>query len=215
MAPRKSPVPEITRSVVNQSSRFGVAPSLIVLHITVSHNRPGLTDIVGIADFFDRTSTQASSHVVNDQEGNDAVLVPDDRKAWTQSAYNSPALSIEQIHFDHTISREKWMRESPRQLANTALWIAHWSIKHGIPIRRAVTPGSGIVARSGVATHKQLGASGGGHVDPGTGYPLPYVLWLARYFAALNTAKGSARHERCRREVNGRRAHYGLKPLTA
>lgn len=211
----RRPNPEITRSVVNQSSRYGVAPSLIVLHITVSHNRDGLSDIRSIADFFDRSSTQASSHVVNDQEGFDGVLVPDSRKAWTQSTYNPPALSIEQIHYSALTSRHEWMRLSPRQLANTALWIAHWSIKHGIPIRRAWTPNSGIVARSGVATHKQLGSSGGGHVDPGNGYPMQYVLWLARYFKSLNTQKGSAWHQRCRNEVNGRRKHHGLKPLTA
>lgn len=212
----RRPDPEITRSVSNQSSRYGVDPSLIVLHITVSHNRRGLGDIRAIASFFDQLSTQASSHVVNDQEGFDGVLVPDHRKAWTQSAYNPPALSIEQIHFSATTNRRAWMRGSPRQLANTALWIAHWSIKHNIPIRRAWTPGSGVVSRSGVATHKQLGASGGGHVDPGNGYPMQYVLWLARYLKALNTGKkGSKWHRRCRNEVNGRRKHYGLKPLTA
>lgn len=206
------PDPERTANVVNQSSRFGVKPSVIVLHITVSHNRPGLSDIDGIIDFFNRPSTEASSHIVNDSEGHDARLVPDSRKAWTQSAYNSPALSIEQIHLSATTSRREWMRDSSHQLANTAQWIAYWSIKYKIPIRRAWTPGSGVVARSGIATHKQLGASGGGHIDPGDNYPMEYVLWLARYFKARKTGNRKAL-DKARNEVNGRRKHFGLKPI--
>ena len=35
------PQPEITASVVNQSSRRGIKPRIIVLHTTEGHNRPG------------------------------------------------------------------------------------------------------------------------------------------------------------------------------
>lgn len=208
------PSPEVTANVVNQSSRYGVKPSIIVLHITVSHNRPGVGDVSGMVDFMNVRSNAVSAHVVNDHEGFDARLVPDHRKAWTQAAYNAPALAIEQIHFDHTTDRDEWMKVAPKQLANTSRWIAYWSIEHGIPIRRAWTPGNGIVARSGVASHKQLGVSGGGHVDPGTGYPMPYVLWGARYFKLKETAPNSKRFREARDEYNKRRVHYGLKVVS-
>lgn len=207
------PTPDRTVIVRNQSSRYGVKPSLIVLHITVSHNRPGLGDIDSIIGWFNNPSSQASSHIVNDREGHDARLVGDDRKAWTQSAYNAPALSIEQIEYDHRRTREQWLRESHRQLLNTANWIAYWSVKHGIPIQRAWTPGSGIVARPGVATHKQLGASGGGHVDPGTAYPMDYVLDMARWFKARHQGD-TRRRAKIADRLNPTRSRLGLKPLS-
>lgn len=93
------PRPEISASVCNQSSRRGLKPRIIVLHTTEGHNRPGLTDLSGLVRFFDNPASQASSHVANDAEGNDARMVPDESKAWTQAAFNAVALSIEQIGF--------------------------------------------------------------------------------------------------------------------
>jgi N-acetylmuramoyl-L-alanine amidase len=164
------PRPKITANVVNQSSRNGVKPRLIVLHTTEGHNRPGLDDLRGLVSFFNNPSAQVSSHVANDAEGNDARMVPDDRKAFTQAAFNSVALSIEQIGF---ASQKKFPEP---QLRNTALWIAHWSKRHGIPIKRSTT--------HGICQHKELGAQGGGHSDCGPNYPIDEVLSMARKMAA-------------------------------
>jgi hypothetical protein len=158
--------PEITVNVPNQSSRRGLKPRIIVLHTTEGHNRAGLSDLQGLVSFFNNPRNQVSSHIVNDGEGNDARLVPDEAKAFTQAAFNSIALSIEQIGFAS-------QTEFPdAQLENTARWIAHWSRKHGIPIRRSIT--------SGVCQHKDLGPQGGGHHDCGPNYPLDRVLAIAR-----------------------------------
>lgn len=166
-----APVPDRTRISTNRSSRGGVKPRLIVLHITVSHNRPGLSDIDGILSFFDRPATRASSHIVNDREGHDARCVPDDEKAWTQAAYNPQSLSIEQIEYEIK-SRERWLRESRKQLDNTALWVAYWSQKYNIPLKHSTT--------RGVCQHRELGAAGGGHSDCSPDFPLDYVLDKAR-----------------------------------
>ena len=132
--------------MVNQSSRNGLKPRLIVLHTTEGHNRPGLSDLRGLVSFFDNPRNQVSSHVANDAEGNDARIVPDERKAFTQAAFNSIALSIEQIGFAS-------QTEFPQaQLENTARWIAHWSRKWGIPIRHSTS--------SGVCQHRDLGCRG-------------------------------------------------------
>lgn len=171
----KPPSPERTRISPCQSSRGGVKPRLIVVHITVSHNRPGMADIDAILDFFGNLSTQASSHIVNDAEGHDARCVPDEAKAWTQAAYNPMSLSIEQIEYADK-PRERWLKENGPQLENTALWIAAWSVKYGIPIRHSTT--------KGVCQHRELGAAGGGHTDCGDGYPLDFVLDRARGYAA-------------------------------
>src|SRR5690349_3052274 len=57
------PRPEITASVVNQSSRNGVKPRLIVLHTTEGHNTAGLDDLRGLVSFFDNPNSQVSAHV--------------------------------------------------------------------------------------------------------------------------------------------------------
>jgi N-acetylmuramoyl-L-alanine amidase-like protein len=160
------PQPEITASVCNQSSRGGLKPRIIVLHTTEGHNRPGLTDLDGLVRFFDSPSSQASSHVANDAEGNDARMVPDDAKAWTQAAFNAVALSIEQIGF---AAQTTWPEA---QLRNTASWVAHWSQRWDIPLVRSTT--------LGVCQHVDLGASGGGHHDCGSDYPFDRVVALAR-----------------------------------
>ena len=161
--------PEITASVVNQSSRRGLKPRIIVLHTTEGHNRDGLSDLRGLVSFFDNPRSQVSSHVANDAEGNDARIVPDEAKAFTQAAFNSIALSIEQIGFAS-------QAEFPHaQLENTARWIAHWSRKWNIPIVHSTT--------RGVCQHKDLGSAGGGHVDCGPNYPLGRVLSMARSMA--------------------------------
>lgn len=203
--------PEVKHNVQNQSSRGGKRPSIIVLHTTEGHNRPGVGDLRGLAEFFDRADVEASSHIANDAEGHDARMVPDDQKAWTQASYNASALSIEQIGFAAT-KKAEWFRHAPKQLANTAKWIAYWSNKHDIPIRRGVGV-AGLVARTGVVSHRQLGIAGGGHVDPGTGYPFRYVLQLARYFQLKERRPGSEEFEKVRRKVNKTRRHYGLPQL--
>jgi hypothetical protein len=104
--------------------------------------------------------------------------VRDGRKAWTEVAFNSVSLSIEQIGTDE-YSRGTW----PAQPQNTAEWIAHWHRRWGIPISRAKVGGSTVV-RPGVTTHAKLGGAGGGHDDPGPGYPFGHVLVLARSLAA-------------------------------
>jgi hypothetical protein len=186
-----SPVrPTYTRIVGNQSSREGVQPELIVLHATtdprshtapVVRDQPGIKDLETLGAYFDKPRTEVSSHVANDAEGNDARYDRDGQRAWTQVAFNSVGLSIEQIG-STGFDRSTWMLERRPQLENTARWIAHWHRRWGIPIRRAEIAGSSVVS-PGVATHAQLGRAGGDHSDPGPGYPLGYVMRLARTFA--------------------------------
>jgi len=186
---------------------------MVVIHTTEGSNVPNsISDLEGLAGWFDNPASQASSHVGNDGDGNDSRMVPDEEKAWTCSGANPFTLNIEQIGFAST-TRNDWYTKYPHQLANTARWIAYWSIKFGIPVRRGVAP-FGVLVRSGVASHKQLGLSGGGHWDPGPAYPMRYVLLLARFFRLQETRhKGDADLEKARRKVNRIRRHYNLKEV--
>src|SRR5688572_28656701 len=97
---RLKPKIVIDHQVRNQSARdAGAKVQLLVLHSTESHNRPGNEDLAAIAAWFDNPSSQASSHVVIDADGNSARLVADERKAWTCAGFNSVSLNIEQIGF--------------------------------------------------------------------------------------------------------------------
>jgi N-acetyl-anhydromuramyl-L-alanine amidase AmpD len=159
----------IERHSPNVSER--VAPiSLIVLHSTESENVPdSASDLAGVASWFANPASQVSAHVITDADGKSARCVSDRLKAWHCMSFNSAALGIEQIG---RAAQPKW--ERPEWL-ETARWIAWWSHRYGIPIRRGAVSGES-VTRSGIVTHKMLGAAGGGHVDPGPAYPLDKVL---------------------------------------
>lgn len=166
-----------------QSERSpGVPLNMITLHDTEGANIPdSITDLAGLGDFFGRIETEASSTVADDSDGNSARYVSDHAKAWHCAAYNSASLGIEQIGFASQ-SRVTWLKNW-RQLRETARWIAYWSIRYGIPIRKAAVSG-GVVTRSGVIRHMDLGVLGGGHSDPGPAYPFYRVLALARAYKA-------------------------------
>lgn len=167
------PTVVIERSVANQSSRDGAKPRLIVLHSTESDNREGPADLAAIVSWFDNPAAQASSHAITDADGNSARCVADDRKAWHVAGFNAVALGIEQIG---RASQSSWDDD---ELRETARWLAKWSREQKVPLVRGAVSGSSIT-RAGVVTHKQLGAYGGGHVDPGDGYPVDRVIELAK-----------------------------------
>lgn len=176
----RRPYERIKRTVRNNGGPRNGAPRTIVLHTTEGHDRPGISDLDGLGDFFDNPSVKASSHVAVDGEGYSARYVPDDLKAWTQANYNGSALSIEQVGFAKW-SRWFWRNRRDAQLKKVAKYIAYWSKKYDIPIRKGKASG-GRVTRSGILRHSELGAAGGGHSDPGKGYPLHTVLSLARKY---------------------------------
>lgn len=172
----REPAVQRTRISPCRSSRNGSKPRRIVLHITVSHNRPGLGDLDAILDYFSHPSTQASSHIVNDREGNSGRCVPDSDKAWTQAAYNPDSLSIEQIEYSDRRTRTEWLTESSAQIDNTARWVAYWAKRYAIPLVHSV--------QHGVCQHSDLGAAGGGHSDCGPHFPIDVVIERAKKIAA-------------------------------
>lgn len=159
------------RLVRNRSGRGGVRPRLIILHTTEGHNRPGRSDLDGLAGWFDNPAADASSHRGIDAEGHEYLMVPDAEKAWTSgSPWNDFSLNIEQIGFasEH---KKYWIKDYHRGLLKTAETIADWSIKYGIPLKHST--------RSGVCQHRHVSGPGG-HSDCGPGYPEAYVIYLAR-----------------------------------
>jgi N-acetylmuramoyl-L-alanine amidase len=155
----------------NYSSRSGSGVRLIVLHTA-----EGARTIESLGGFF-QGDVSASSHVGADDKANTiGEYVKRSNKAWTQSNYNSMAVSIELCAFA-SWSTDEWHRH-PNMLENCALWIAEEAKYYGLPITRlnaSQAQGSG----RGVCQHVDLGAGGGGHHDCGSGFPMDYVLTMA------------------------------------
>lgn len=175
----RQPKINIHRIVCNRSDRTGVPVSLIVLHSTESHDRPGSRDVEAVIGWFDNPQSQASSHLVIDKDGITARCVDDRQKAWTCAAFNSASLNIEQIGWSSS-SRRKWIMRD-KQLKQVAKFIAFWSKKYGIPVERGAVSGRSVV-KAGVVMHSELGEAGGNHGDPGKGYPIDKVIRYAKFY---------------------------------
>lgn len=176
---RYHPLIAHTRWSPNRSSRQGAHPTLITIHATAGHNRPGISDLVNLGSWFAQTADEprrVSSHVATDNEGHSARYVQDIDKAWHVAAYNRLALGIEQIApGDGSEITRDMLRETGR-------WVALWSKEHNIPIQHALVR-DGMVLRAGVIRHSELGALGGNHSDPGR-YDMHAMLSLARFYRA-------------------------------
>lgn len=182
-----------TRIVSNRSSRRGVAPRLMVAHITVSPNRPGWSDVDGITAYFNRPSSQASSDFVVDAQGHCNYIVPINEKPWTPAAANPVSVSWEIINTgrEGRLMEPRGYRAIGRQMARVGKLLR-------IPIRRGKVSGCTVI-RSGIVQHKDFGACGGGHVDIS-----PYDL------QPITDAARRAAKPPCRARCQRRRGHAEL-----
>jgi len=147
--------------------------------IIVLHTAEGARTFEDLGHFFQNYNNQVSSHVgIDDKRGKIGEYVSRANSAWTQANYNNAAISAELCGFA-SWSTSTWKNDHHNMLLNCADWIREESQKLGIPITRlsnSQAQGSG----RGVCQHVNLGAGGGGHVDCGDGFPMDYVLDLAR-----------------------------------
>lgn len=156
------------------SSRGGATVRLIVIHTA-----EGARTIESLGSFFQNTANQVSSHTGADDKVNTVgQYVQRGNKAWTSANANPVAVQIEACGFA-SWSENEWRNNHPNMLNNIAAWIAEESAAFGIPITLlsdSQAQGSG----RGIAQHRQLGSWGGGHSDCGDGFPIDYVLSLAK-----------------------------------
>lgn len=165
--------------VINKPSpnfSFGIDPKIMVVHATSANNIPNsVRDLEALAGWFSQRAAACSSHVGVDGDGFSARFVPDTHKAWHCAGYNGVALGIEQVGQAYQTT---WTSDEVHECAR---WLAYWSIRHDIPLRKARVY-NGRVLLKGVKRHSELGAIGGNHDDPGKGYPLSKCLALAKLY---------------------------------
>ena len=157
----------------NYSSR-GSDVRLIVLHTA-----EGARTIESLGNFFASSSAGVSSHTGADDKPNTiGEYVSRGYKAWTQGNANPYSVAIELCGFA-SWSTAEWLDNHPTMLANCAAWIAEEAAHYGIPITKlsaSQAQGGG----RGVCQHNDLGASGGGHWDCGSNFPIDHVIDMAR-----------------------------------
>jgi hypothetical protein len=120
-----------------------------------------------------------SSHEGADDKPNTVgSYVKRGNKAWTQANYNPVAVSLELCGFA-SWSTSQWKNDHHTMLENCAAWIREEADYYGIAITR-LTASQAQGSGRGVCQHVDLGAGGGNHHDCGAGFPMDYVLDLAR-----------------------------------
>src|SRR5215469_7052838 len=158
----------------NYSSRGGSSVRLIVLHTA-----EGATTYESLGNYFASSSSGVSSHVgIDDKRGKCGEYVSRGNKAWTQSNANPVAVAAELCGFA-SWSDSTWRNSHNNMLLNAADWVKEEASKFGIPITK-LTASQAQGSGRGVCQHRDLGAWGGNHSDCGNGFPIDYVLDLAR-----------------------------------
>jgi len=158
----------------NYSSRGGAAVRLIVVHTA-----EGATTYESLGNFFASSSAGVSSHVgIDDKRGKIGEYVTRGNKAWTQANANPVAVAAELCGFA-SWSTSTWQNSHQNMLLNCADWIREEASKFGLPITK-LTASQAQGSGRGVCQHRDLGAWGGNHSDCGNGFPIDYVLDLAR-----------------------------------
>lgn len=158
----------------------------LVLHDMESANSNGAAE--GVGAWFRNHQVRASTHYGIDNDSIQQYL------ALTTIPWGAPGANLNGIHYEQMglarWTREQWMEKAKPTLDRTAWLLArnHRRLEAAnvhVPLR----PLSDDDIRShahGVTTHRQLTrALGiGSHTDPGTGYPLEWVLRRAREYAS-------------------------------
>ena len=167
--------PGITRSPKNGGSNGGRrATNQIVIH-----TQEGNGTAVGLAEFC--ANNGVSYNLIVDAVDT-ILLVDEDEGPWAAMEANNVAVHICGAGTFANWSRGDWLGRDAMlwRMARVASWLSQ---TYGIPLVRVgattYAPGNWPNAR-GVCGHVSYGSRGGGHYDPGTGFPWDDLLKRAQ-----------------------------------
>jgi hypothetical protein len=147
------------------------------VRLVVVHTAEGALTYQSLGAFFANPSSEVSSHTgIDDTFGVCGEFVAPGLKAWTQGNANPYSVATELCAFA-AWSTDEWWRH-PVMLENCAAWIGEECDRFSIPCRR-LTAAEAQGGAAGVCGHVDLGAAGGGHWDPGPGFPWADVMEMA------------------------------------
>ena len=170
----KRPVVEVDlRPYFQGEERGHVAKDMIVLHETVSHNRPGEGDIRSVAAFLDETGLEIHGII--------------DKEAFSGWAYDRQAIYDHAASGDGNVNtRSVGFELVKRQLDEVARWCAWLSTVEPIPLRFSKGASPGITTHWNVS---EYWLNGDGHWDcwpihMGGHFPALYVVNKAQQILA-------------------------------
>lgn len=145
--------------------------------ILVVHTAEGARDFRSLGNFFANRNNAVSSHTgIDNTPGVVGEYVEPNGVAWTQASFNGVASATELCAFA-AWDRATWLAND-QMLRNCGQWIAEECARYHIPLVKL----NGQQAQGGgrgVCGHVELGAGGGGHWDPGPGFPWDIVMSYA------------------------------------
>lgn len=151
--------------------------------LIVLHTSEGAQTYQSLGNFFAESSSQVSSHVgIDDVRGTIGEYVKRSNTAWTAANANPVAVQAEFCTPSGAAANwtaSIWKNQHPNMLLNAGDWIAEEAAYWNIPIV-SLTPSQAQGSGRGVCQHSDLGAWGGGHYDCGNGFPMDYVIDLAK-----------------------------------
>lgn len=150
----------------------GSTKNLLVIHTMEGFTGPN--GALDCAKYFQGNVGASSQVCIDNNRGTIWEGVARDKGAWTQCNYNSRSISCEQSGYA-SWSKQYWLDNRSNQLHNIADWLAEESAKTGIPLVKISDPNG-----RGVIYHSNLGSTGCGHSDPGSGWPINEVLAWAK-----------------------------------
>lgn len=155
---------------------------VVVIHSAEAADSFGADNTAeGVANYFARSSTQASTQLAVDRDSCVRML-PDLVIPWGAAGANHDGLHVELCGFARW-SSEEW-RQRRRLLERAAYKVAVWCYRYKIPARWLSDRQLGNGTARGLTTHAQVNRvfHRGSHWDPGPGFPEEFFLSLVKEF---------------------------------
>lgn len=178
------------RAANDSGSRRAKTIRVIVIHSAeAADSFGGDTSAEGVANYFSRSSTQASTQLAVDRDSCVRML-PDLVIPWGASGANSDGLHVEICGYAKW-SRSEWLQR--KTMLRRAAWkVAKWCWLYDIPVRWLTDRQLGNGTARGLTTHKQVNEvfKRGHHWDPGGGFPRDVFLeWVEGYLDEIRAAR--------------------------
>ena len=178
------------RAAHDSGPRTAKSIRLVVIHSAeAADSLGGDTSAEGVANFFAREATQASTQLAVDRDSCVRML-PDLVIPWGAKGANSDGLHIETCGYAKW-SKEEWL-ERETMLRRSAWKAAKWCWQYAIPARWLSDKQLANGTSKGFTTHAQVNRvfKGGTHWDPGGGYPkAAYMKWVNEYLLGIKAAR--------------------------
>lgn len=179
-----------TNPTLKQKTRGSIDVRVVIIHDTEGNDAPGIADIDGLISFFGRTAFTGVNWMV-DADGNKAAYLETPsggHVAPVKFNHAPPAhnwgVGIEMIG-KASFTRAKWWTR-PKQLMAVARILAYHAEHDGVPLVHDPT------CQHGICTHADVSRAfrQSDHTDPGAGFPLGFVIKLARTYHRFGWKSG-------------------------